>query len=104
MFSVFASFIINDDPIIKPIGLTLAAGVFLDAFIVRMTLVPAVLDIVGSRIWYHPRWFDRWVPDFDIEGERLSAPNSSASASAPPTCSDGVDRRSEELPMITQDH
>ena len=99
MFSVFASFIINNDPIIKPIGLTLAAGVFLDAFIVRMSLVPAVLDIVGSRIWYHPRWFDRWVPDFDIEGERLSASSASRETSAPAISSDGLEHRGEGLPV-----
>jgi putative drug exporter of the RND superfamily len=99
MFSVFASFIINNDPIIKPIGLTLAAGVFLDAFLVRMTMVPALLDIVGSRIWYHPRWFDRWVPDFDIEGDRLSASNASRAASMPATPPPGADHRGEELPV-----
>jgi len=46
-------------------------GVFLDAFVVRLTLVPAVMAIAGSRLWYHPRWFARHVPDPDIEGQRL---------------------------------
>jgi putative drug exporter of the RND superfamily len=45
--------------------------VFLDAFVVRLTLVPAVMAIVGSRIWYHPAWFARFVPNPDIEGQRL---------------------------------
>ena len=49
-----------------------AAGRKLDAFVVRLTLVPAVMSLVGSRIWYHPRWFARHVPDLDIEGARLA--------------------------------
>jgi RND superfamily putative drug exporter len=38
---------------------------------VRLTLVPAVMALVGNRMWYHPRWFGRLVPDLDIEGARL---------------------------------
>jgi putative drug exporter of the RND superfamily len=71
MFSIFVAFISNSSPTIKMIGFSFAAGVFLDAFVVRLTLVPAVMAIVGSRIWYHPRWFTRYVPDPDIEGHRL---------------------------------
>jgi putative drug exporter of the RND superfamily len=71
MFSIFVAFMFTSDPTIKAIGFSFAAGVFLDAFVVRLTLVPAIMAIVGSRIWYHPRWFDRYVPDADIEGKRL---------------------------------
>ena len=71
MFSIFVAFMFTSDPTIKAIGFSFAAGVFLDAFVVRLTLVPAVMAIIGSRIWYHPRWFARHVPDPDIEGERL---------------------------------
>ena len=71
MFSIFVAFMFTDDPTIKAIGFSFAAGVFLDAFVVRLTLVPAVMAIVGSNIWYHPRWFARYVPDPDIEGQRL---------------------------------
>jgi len=71
MFSIFVAFMITDDPTIKAIGFSFAAGVFLDAFVVRLTLVPAVMAIVGGRIWYHPRWFAKYVPDPDIEGQRL---------------------------------
>ncbi|MDX6418133.1 MAG: putative drug exporter of the superfamily [Trebonia sp.] len=71
MFSIFAAFMFTKDPTIKAIGFSFAAGVFLDAFVVRLTLVPAVMAIAGSRIWYHPKWFARYVPDPDIEGERL---------------------------------
>jgi putative drug exporter of the RND superfamily len=61
----------TNDPTIKAIGFSFAVGVFLDAFVVRLTLVPAVMAIIGSRIWYHPQWFARRIPDPDIEGQRL---------------------------------
>jgi putative drug exporter of the RND superfamily len=72
MFSIFVAFMFTSNPTIKVIGFSFAAGVFLDAFVVRLTLVPAVMAIIGSRIWYHPRWFGRYVPNPDIEGEHLN--------------------------------
>jgi hypothetical protein len=48
-----------------------AIGVFIDAFVVRLTLIPAIMAVIGARIWYHPKWFARYVPDPDIEGRRL---------------------------------
>jgi RND superfamily putative drug exporter len=83
MFSIFVAFMFTNDPTIKAIGFSFATGVFLDAFVVRLTLVPAVMAIVGSRIWYHPQWFNKYVPDPDIEGHRLEVKlgqNESASA------------------------
>jgi RND superfamily putative drug exporter len=71
MFSIFVAFMFTSNPTIKAIGFSFAVGVFLDAFVVRLTLVPAVMAIIGSRIWYHPRWFARYVPDPDIEGKVL---------------------------------
>ncbi len=62
MFSIFVAFMFTSNPTIKAIGFSFAAGVFLDAFVVRLTLVPAVMAIVGSRIWYHPRWFAQVRP------------------------------------------
>ena len=72
MFSVFAAFVPEGDPSIKVIALGLAVGVFVDAFIVRMTLVPAVLRLLGARAWRMPRWLDRLLPHFDVEGEGLT--------------------------------
>ena len=72
MFSIFVAFMFTSDPTIKAIGFSFAAGVFLDAFVVRLTLVPAVMAIIGSRLWYHPQWFARHIPDPDIEGQRLA--------------------------------
>ncbi|MZG19564.1 MMPL family transporter, partial [Streptomyces sp. SID5914] len=71
MFSIFVAFMFADDPTIKAIGFSFAVGVFLDAFVVRLTIVPAVMAIVKSRLWYHPQWFARYVPDPDIEGKNL---------------------------------
>jgi len=71
MFSIFVAFIVSPTPTIKAIGFSFAAGVFLDAFVVRLTLVPAVMALAKSGFWYHPQWFARYVPDPDIEGEQL---------------------------------
>jgi putative drug exporter of the RND superfamily len=71
MFTVFAAFMFGGNVTIRAIGFSLAAAVLLDAFVVRLTLVPAVMSLVGGRIWYHPRWFARHVPDLDIEGAQL---------------------------------
>jgi RND superfamily putative drug exporter len=58
---------------VKAIGFALAFGVFVDAFIVRMTLVPALMSLLGDRAWWLPRWLDRSLPNVDVEGERLTA-------------------------------
>ncbi|WP_330256941.1 MMPL family transporter [Nocardia sp. NBC_00565] len=71
MFGVFVAFVTVDNPVTKPLAFTLAVGVILDAFVVRLTLVPAVMALIGDRMWYHPRWFARIVPDLDIEGTEL---------------------------------
>ncbi|MFT2817468.1 MMPL family transporter [Leifsonia sp. A12D58] len=71
MFAVFAAFVPEGDVNLKPIALGLAVGVFVDAFIVRMTLVPAVLALLGDKAWYMPKWLDRILPSFDVEGDGL---------------------------------
>jgi RND superfamily putative drug exporter len=83
MFSIFVAFMVTDDPTIKAIGFSFAVGVLLDAFVVRLTLVPAVMALVGARIWYHPDWFARHVPDPDIEGHRLAVQHAAGSAGRP---------------------
>ncbi|WP_125100560.1 MMPL family transporter [Leucobacter chromiireducens] len=72
MFAVFAAFVPEGDPSIKVIALGLAVGVFVDAFVVRMTLVPAVLALLGDRAWQMPRWLAKVLPSFDVEGEGLA--------------------------------
>jgi RND superfamily putative drug exporter len=70
MFSVFASFVTIDDVVVKAIAFGLAVGILVDAFLVRMTLVPAVLALLGRSAWWLPRWLDRILPDLDVEGAR----------------------------------
>ena len=71
MFAVFAAFVPEGSATIKPIAFSLAVGVFVDAFLVRMTLVPAVLALLGRRAWGLPGWIDRRLPVFDAEGDAL---------------------------------
>ena len=72
MFSVFAFFVPAGEGAIKPIAFGLAVGVALDAFVVRMTLVPAVMKLLGRHAWWLPKWLDRRLPALDIEGEALT--------------------------------
>ncbi|MET4927277.1 MMPL family transporter [Streptomyces sp. PSRA5] len=71
MTAVFGGFIFMPDPIIKSMGFALAVGVLVDAFIVRMALVPAVMSLLGRAAWWLPRLVDRALPNLDIEGESL---------------------------------
>lgn len=78
MAAVFAGFILVEDPIIKTIGFGLTIGVLIDAFVVRMAVVPAVLSLLGDRAWSFPKWLDRITPKVDIEGDSLHAPQKPA--------------------------
>ncbi|MFB7892993.1 MMPL family transporter [Microbacterium sp. NPDC056044] len=72
MFAVFVAFVPDGDANIQPIAFGLAVGVVIDAFLVRMTLIPAVLVLFGHRAWWMPAWLDRLLPSFDVEGEGLA--------------------------------
>jgi RND superfamily putative drug exporter len=67
MGTVFAAFILTADRISKEFGLLLAVAILTDALIVRMTLVPAFLTLLGEKSWYMPRWLDRLLPNVTIE-------------------------------------
>jgi RND superfamily putative drug exporter len=67
MGTVFAAFILSGDRIPKEFGLLLAVAILTDALIVRMTLVPAFLTLLGEKSWYIPRWLDRVLPRVTIE-------------------------------------
>ncbi|MFF9868836.1 MMPL family transporter [Streptomyces sp. NPDC013953] len=69
MVSVFAAFILSDNIVVKMLGLGLAASVLIDATIVRLLLVPALMTLLGSSAWWTPRWLDRVLPRVDAEGE-----------------------------------
>ncbi|MFF3115546.1 MMPL family transporter [Kitasatospora sp. NPDC057904] len=69
MVSVFAAFIVSDNIVIKMMGLGLAVSVLVDATIVRLLLVPAVMTLLGPAAWWTPRFLDRILPHIDAEGE-----------------------------------
>ncbi len=71
MGSVFGGFIFSETMMISSIGFALAVGVLLDAFVVRMTLIPALMHLAGDAAWWIPRWLDRILPDIDVEGAGL---------------------------------
>ncbi|WP_153396878.1 MMPL family transporter [Ornithinicoccus halotolerans] len=80
MASVFGGFVFAELTMIRPIGLGLALGVLVDAFLVRMTLTPAVLTLLGERAWWLPRWLARLLPHVDVEGARLERSDQPADA------------------------
>ncbi|WP_046470203.1 MMPL family transporter [Allosalinactinospora lopnorensis] len=71
MISVFGGFVFSDTVMISSIGFALAIGVLFDAFVVRMTLIPALMHLAGETAWWLPRWLDRILPDIDVEGAAL---------------------------------
>ena len=98
MAAVFGGFIFNGDPIVKSIGFALTFGVLFDAFVVRMTLVPAVMALLGRHAWTLPRRIDRMLPNVDIEGASLPArpsavpdPDPAAPATDPAPSADPVE-------------
>ena len=72
MISVFGGFIFAESTMIRPMGFGLAFGVLVDAFIVRMTLTPAIMALLGDKAWWMPKWLDRLTPNMDVEGGALS--------------------------------
>ncbi len=71
MTSVFAAFMLQDDPIVKSMGFALAVAVLFDAFVVRMVLIPALMYLLGDKAWWLPKWLDRILPNVDVEGDSL---------------------------------
>ncbi|SPF06453.1 MMPL family transporter [Streptomyces sp. MA5143a] len=74
MVSVFAAFIVSDNIVVKMLGLGLAVSVLIDATVVRLLMVPAVMTLLGSRAWWTPRWLDRVLPHIDAEGGTAERP------------------------------
>lgn len=71
MIAVFSGFITSESTIIKSLGFGLALGVLLDAFLVRIVLMPGLMHLLGRSAWWLPRWLDRIIPDIDVEGAKL---------------------------------
>lgn len=80
MISVFSAFMLQPDNLIKSMGFALATAVLLDAFVVRMMLIPALMYLLGDRAWAMPRWLDKVLPNVDVEGEALTKHTSATDA------------------------
>ena len=84
MVSVFSGFIFSHLNMVRPLGFAMAFGVLVDAFVVRMTIVPAVMYLLGEKAWWLPRWLDRILPDVDVEGAKLRQPGTTTADVAEP--------------------
>jgi len=71
MAAVFGGFVFSHLTMVRPLGFGLAIGVLIDAFIVRMLLIPAVMHLLGESAWWLPKWLDRILPNVDVEGAAL---------------------------------
>ncbi|MEV7660286.1 MMPL family transporter [Paenarthrobacter sp. NPDC089316] len=71
MVSVFSGFIFSHLTMVRPLGFAMAFGVLIDAFVVRMTIVPAIMYLLGEKAWWLPKWLGRILPDVDVEGAKL---------------------------------
>ena len=74
MVVVFGAFVFGDSRTIKLMGLGMASAVLLDAFVIRMLLVPAIMHRIGSANWWLPRWLDRSLPVLSVEGTHVEHP------------------------------
>ena len=73
MITVFGGFAFSHLATIRPIGFGLAIGVLIDAFLVRLLLVPAAMTILNKSAWWIPKWIDKAMPDVDVEGTKLES-------------------------------
>ncbi len=85
MMSVFVAFVLTDNWILKMFGLGLATALAVDALLIRLVLVPAVLLLLKKRAWWVPRWLDRVMPRIELEGESNLPPLPSDETEAPPS-------------------
>jgi RND superfamily putative drug exporter len=73
MITVFGGFAFSHLASVRPMGLALAVGVLIDAFLIRLVFVPAMMALLGKSAWWLPRWLDRILPQLDVEGAKLEA-------------------------------
>jgi RND superfamily putative drug exporter len=71
MIAVFSGFVASNSVIVSSLGFGLAVGVLVDAFVVRLVLMPSLMHLLGSAAWWLPRWLDKLLPPVDVEGLRL---------------------------------
>lgn len=100
MFSVFAGFIFSEMSMVRPIGFGLAIGVALDAFVVRMALIPAILTLLGEKAWWIPSWLDRILPKVDVEGSSIQREAADTSGDSQPRTSGKHARRADDSVQV----
>jgi RND superfamily putative drug exporter len=69
MVAVFLSFSLSDERVIKQAGVGLATAIFLDATVVRLILVPSLMQLLGDANWWFPRWLDRLIPKIGVDAD-----------------------------------
>ncbi len=84
MCTLFLSFVLGDNIIIKLFGIGFASAIFIDATLIRMVIVPSTMELLGDANWWLPRWLDRILPHLDVEGPSIT-PDEAAAESAPAT-------------------
>ncbi|MFF1827996.1 MMPL family transporter [Paenarthrobacter sp. NPDC058040] len=82
MVSVFSGFIFSHLTMVRPLGFAMAFGVLIDAFVVRMTIVPAIMYLLGEKAWWLPKWLQRILPDVDVEGAKLTRSDRTSASSS----------------------
>jgi putative drug exporter of the RND superfamily len=74
MVAVFLAFVFSAEVFLKLMGVGMAAAILVDATVVRMVLVPAVMQLMGRANWWIPRWLDRALPRLDVEPQAARTP------------------------------
>jgi RND superfamily putative drug exporter len=74
MVTVFASFLLGEERVIKLFGLGLASAVLIDAVIIRSILVPAIMQLLGKSAWYMPEWLSKILPDLAVDPPESTGP------------------------------
>jgi putative drug exporter of the RND superfamily len=92
MVAVFASFILNDQLAVKMLAIGMAFAVFIDATLVRMVLVPAIMALLGAKAWWMPRWLGPIVPQLHLEGSEAAAAAGAAEPAGAPASPAGRSR------------
>ena len=93
MLCVFSSFGFGGQRIIAEIGIGLAVAVLVDAFLLRMTMIPALMHLVGARNWAYPRWAERITPHVSVEGAHTTADDDA---------SEDEDAVADDIPALTR--
>jgi RND superfamily putative drug exporter len=72
MILIFGAFVLGGERVIKEFGLGLAAGIFMDAVLIRMAIVPAIMFMLGKSNWWFPRWLDSRLPHLGIDPDTIT--------------------------------